>query len=165
MKLARCARSDSHSVRALRSVKSSPYGVGLRSNGRGSWTSSCLLCIFRRCGLMRIAICFNSLRAVSDAMLTVKYAGADPHTSRHFTACPWKICVAAFASPLFVALVLTRCGRRPEIAFSITQLEILCCTLSRASIELLFHLMKQRAHIRQETFLVICRPASYVCDT
>ena len=36
MKLARCARSDSHSVRALRAVKSPPYGVGLRSNGRGA---------------------------------------------------------------------------------------------------------------------------------
>ena len=36
MKLARCARSDSHSVRALRAVNSRPCGAGLHSNGRGS---------------------------------------------------------------------------------------------------------------------------------
>ncbi len=36
MKLARCARSDSHSVRALRAVKSHPFGAGLHSNGRGA---------------------------------------------------------------------------------------------------------------------------------
>ena len=36
MKLARCARSDSHSVRALRTVKSCPCGAGLHSNGRGA---------------------------------------------------------------------------------------------------------------------------------
>ena len=36
MKLAHCARSDSHPVRALRAVKSRPCGAGLHSNGRGA---------------------------------------------------------------------------------------------------------------------------------
>ena len=48
-------------------------------------------------------------------MLTVKYAGAGPHPSRGFTACPWKICVAAFASPLFVTFIRRWCGHRREI--------------------------------------------------
>ena len=107
MKLAPFGRSDSHSVRALRAVKSCPCGAGLHSNGRGSWTSSCLYA-FRRCGHMHISTGFDSLCADTDAMLTVKYAGADPHTSRCFSACPWKICVAAFASPLFVTFILMK---------------------------------------------------------
>ena len=43
MKLARCARSDSHSVRALRAAKSCPCGAGLHSNGRGA--APVLVCV------------------------------------------------------------------------------------------------------------------------
>lgn len=46
MKLARCARSDSHSVRALRAAKSCPCGAGLHSNGRGAAPALSVSCIF-----------------------------------------------------------------------------------------------------------------------
>ena len=62
MKLARCARSDSHSVRALRAVKSPPYGVGLRSNGRGAAPVLSL----RRAFAMRIPFDFVSLHGDAD---------------------------------------------------------------------------------------------------
>ena len=94
MKLARCARSDSHSVWALRAFKSSPCGVGLRSNGRGSCTRSHLF-VFRRCGLRHIAIWTDSLYAVTDAARAVRSAGAGLYPSWYFPACPWKCCAAA----------------------------------------------------------------------
>ena len=48
--------------------------------------------------------CFCALRAVSNAVLTVKYAGAGPHPSRGFPAYPWKICVAASCLPCLFCL-------------------------------------------------------------
>ena len=48
--------------------------------------------------------CFCALRAMSNAMLAVKYAGAGPYPSRGFTACPWKICVAASRLPCLLCL-------------------------------------------------------------
>ena len=48
--------------------------------------------------------CFCALRAGSNAVLTVKYAGAGPHPSRSFPACPWKICVAASRLPCLLCL-------------------------------------------------------------
>ena len=47
---------------------------------------------------------FRTLCADSNAMLTVKYAGAAPHPSRTFNACPWKVCVAASRLPCLLCL-------------------------------------------------------------
>ena len=41
---------------------------------------------------------------MSNAALAVKYAGAGPHPSRGFPACPWKICVAASRLPCLFCL-------------------------------------------------------------
>ena len=49
---------------------------------------------FRRCGGGHISKCFCAL----------KYAGAGPHPSRGFPACPWKICVAASRLPCLFSL-------------------------------------------------------------
>ena len=49
--------------------------------------------------------------------ICTRYAGADPHTMNHFITCPWKSCVAAFAAPLFVTIILTRYGDRWGFSF------------------------------------------------
>ena len=98
------------------------------------------------------AICFTSFRAGSNAVLAVKYAGADPHPSRGFSACPWKICVAAFASPLFVLFVRRRCGHRWEIFHLSHDVGISVPHASRASLMLWFHLMKKRTHTGRKIF-------------
>ncbi len=103
MKLARCARSDSHSVRALRAVKSHPCGAGLHSNGRGAapmldcWVSGGADSHTMQNGSIHFAR--TQMRRVR-----VKDAGADPHPSRIFPACPWKICVAASRLPCLFCL-------------------------------------------------------------
>ena len=98
MKLAPFGRSDSHSVRALRAVNSHPCGAGLHSNGRGAapvldcWVSG---------GADASTIQNASAHFARGRMrrACVKYAGAAPHPSRTFIACPWKICVAASRLP------------------------------------------------------------------
>ena len=98
MKLARCARSDSHSVRALRAVKSPPCGAGLHSNGRGA--APMLSCWFSG-GADSHTLQNASAHCAQTQMrrVRVKYAGAGPHPSRGFPTCPWKICVAASRLP------------------------------------------------------------------
>ena len=114
MKLARCARSDSHPVRALRAVKSRPCGAGLHSNGRGA--APVLTCWFSGSAVSRAPQCISAHNARTQVRrVRVRYAGAGPHPSRTFLTCPWKFCVAAFAAPLFVTVGLTRCEDRWEI--------------------------------------------------
>ena len=90
----------------------------------------------------------------------VKYAGADSHTSRTFTACPWKICVAAFASPLFVAFIRKWCGRRRENFLSVHLVGIFVSHASRASLVLYFSFIIKRTYITMKNFLVVCGAAS-----
>ena len=103
MKLARCARSDSHSVRALRAVKSHPCGAGLHSNGRGA--APVLDCWFSG-GADSHTMQNGSAHCAQTQMrrVRVKYAGAGPHPSGIFPACPWKICVAASRLPCLLCL-------------------------------------------------------------
>ena len=103
MKLARCARSDSHSVRALRAVNSHPCGAGLHSNGRGA--APVLDCWFSG-GADSHTLKNGSIHFAQTQMrrVRVKYAGAGPHTLRGFSACPWKICVAASRLPCLFCL-------------------------------------------------------------
>ena len=128
MKLAPSGRSDSHSVRALRAVKSHPCGAGLHSNGRGA--APVLDCWFSG-GTDSHTLQNTSAHCAQTQMrrVRVKYAGADPHPSRGFTACPWKICVAASASPLFVLFVRRRCGGGRVLSSLLIWLEFLCRTL------------------------------------
>ncbi len=84
-------------------AKISPFGHRPPFKWAGSCTSAYVL-VFRRRGFTHIAKCFCSFRAGSNAVLAVKYAGADPHPSRSFTACPWKICVAASRLPCLLCL-------------------------------------------------------------
>ncbi len=81
------ATSQNFSLRAPASV---PMGGELHQ-----YSPVCLQAVRRR----HISKCFCALRAMSNAMFAVKYAGADPHPSRGFPACPWKICVAASRLP------------------------------------------------------------------
>ena len=62
MKLARCARSDSHSVRALRAVKSHPCGAGLHSNGRGAAPVLNLRRAFFQCISPVLSFIFQAVR-------------------------------------------------------------------------------------------------------
>ena len=147
MKLARCARSDSHSVRALRAVKSHPCRAGLHSNGRGaapvligSFSGDAVAGTFQNVSMHFARAQMRRRR--------VKYAGAAPHPSRIFPACPWKIWVAASASPLFVLFVRRRCGDRRVIYLSAHDGGIFVSHASRASLMLMFLFMTKRAHIR-----------------
>ncbi len=84
MKLARCARSDSHSVRALRAVKSSPSGRPPFKragdlNQRGRLSLMVLRAQFRR-----------ESRFTGDEV---------PYPSRPFSSWRWKSCVAPSALP------------------------------------------------------------------
>ena len=81
MKLAPCGRSDSHSVQALRAVKSHPCGAGLHSHGRGAAPvpgcvvhfsnahPACLPFFVRRRGHKSISNIFCTLCADAAAML------------------------------------------------------------------------------------------------
>ena len=97
------ARSDSHSVRALRAVKSHPCGAGLHSNGRGA--APALNCLFSGNAMTDTLPNVSSHDArIQMRRVCVKHAGAAPHPSRTFNACPWKICVAASRLPCLLCL-------------------------------------------------------------
>ena len=147
MKLARCARSDSHSVRALRAANSHPCGAGLHSNGRGA--APVFDCWFSG-GADSHTFQKLSVHCAQTQMrrVRVKDVGADPHPSRGFTACPWKICVAAFASPLFVPSIHRRCRHRREIFHLYHFVESFVPHALRASLMLMFLFVTKRAHIR-----------------
>ncbi len=92
MKLARCARSDSHSVRALRAVNSRPCGAGLHSNGRGA--APVLICFFSggaaACAFQFVLIHFarGQMRCLLGSMLerTRILRVASPHARGRFVS-------------------------------------------------------------------------------
>ena len=73
--------------------------------------------------------CFCALRAGSNAVLAVKYAGAGPHPSRGFPACPWKICVAASRLPCLFCLYAGDADTGGRFSLQRMGLEVLCRTL------------------------------------
>ena len=103
--------------------------------------------------------CFCALRAGSNAVLTVKYAGAGPHPSRSFPACPWKICVAASRLPCLFCLCAGG-ARRASVFLLAHVVGIFVSHASRASLVLSFLLIKKQTHIRRKTLssvgLLLC---------
>ena len=130
MKLARCARSDSHSVRALRAVKSHPCGAGLHSNGRGA--APVLVCVVhfsnahpfcrpffvRWCRHKLITKMFCTFCVDANATHMHKVCWGGPTYDEPLHHMPVEVLRRRFAAPLFVTIVLTRCEDRREIFFS-----------------------------------------------
>ena len=144
MKLARCARSDSHSVRALRAVKSHPCGAGLHSNGRGA--APVLTCVVhfsnahpfcfpfwvRRCGRRHISKTFCAFCVGANATHVYKVCWCGPTFFAHLSRMPVEVLRRRFASPLFVTVGLTLCRDRRGICFSFIPSEFsrpLYCTV------------------------------------
>ena len=102
---------------------------------------------------------------MSNAMFAVKYAGAAPHPSRGFTACPWKICVAASASPLFVLFVHRRCEDRQALFLTAHWIEnftshaFACVPCAIVSLH-----EEAGPHTMKKGF-VVCEPAFFVGAT
>ena len=98
LRATRSLRSLKQALRLTPPARISPFGHRPPFQWAGSCTSARLF-VFRRGDGRHISKRFCALRAVSNAVLTVKYAGAAPHPSRGFPACPWKFCVAASRLP------------------------------------------------------------------
>ena len=115
MKLARCARSDSHSVRALRAVKSHPFGAGLHSNGRGA--APVLDCSFSGGAAQthfKTFLC-TSRGVKCGAYYKVCWCG--PTSFARLSLMPVEVLCRRFAAPLFVTIILTRYGDRWGFSF------------------------------------------------
>ena len=112
MKLARCARSDSHSVRALRAVNSRPCGAGLHSNGRGA--APVLTCVvhfsnahpfcfpfwIRRCGRRHISKTFCAFCVGANATHMYKVCWSGPTSFAHLSRMPVEVVCRRFRGSL-----------------------------------------------------------------
>ena len=128
LRATRSLRSLKQALRLTPPAKISPFGHRPPFQWAGSCTSARLL-VFRRRGFTHHAKWFCSFRAGSNAVLAVKYAGADPHPSRGFPACPWKICVAASRLPCLFSLYAGGADTGGKFSIYLMQLEFLCRTL------------------------------------
>ncbi len=145
MKLAPFGRSDSHSVRALRAVKSHPCGAGLHSNGRGAVPMlACWVSGGAAAGTLQF-VCFTLRGHRRDAGCEICWCG--PTSFAILPRMPVEDLCRRFASPLFVVVVRRRCGGGQVISFLFHVVGIFVSHALRASLMLWFHLMKKRTHI------------------
>ncbi len=103
LRATRSLRSLKQALRLTPPARISPFGHRPPFKWAGSCTSAYVL-VFRRRGFTHIAKCFCSFRAGSNAVLAVKYAGAD-HILREAST----HARGRFVSPLRVSLVCCGC--------------------------------------------------------
>ena len=108
MKLAPSGRSDSHSVRALRAVKSHPFGAGLHSNGRGA--APVHACLFAGgAAQAQYKMFLRTSRGVKCGACC-EVCGSETTSFARLHRMPVEDLCRRFASPLFVGVVRRRCG-------------------------------------------------------
>ena len=95
---------------------------------------------------------------MSNAMLAVKYAGADPHPSRGFPACPWKICVAASRLPCLLCLYADGAMAGECFPFLFSHVVGIFVSALCSSLILFFLFMTKQTHIRRKPFSTYVGP-------
>ena len=156
MKLARCARSDSHSVRALRAVKSHPCGAGLHSHGRGA--APVLDCWFAGSAAQtQYKMFLRTSRGVKcGACCEVCWGG--PTSFETLQRMPVEDLCRRFRVSL-VCDVYTQAVQRRTSAFLLTHLVgSFASHALRASLMLSFLFMTKRAHICRKPFSTYVGP-------
>ena len=163
MKLAPFGRSDSHSVRALRAVKSHPFGAGLHSNGRGA--APVLDCLFAGgAAQAQYKMFLRTSRGVKcGACCEVCWSG--PTSFARLPRMPVEDLCRRFASPLFVLFVRRRCGHRREIFLAAHGIgSFVPHAFACIPCAVIYPHEKADPHTIKK-FLVVCGSASYVCGT
>ena len=128
LRATRSLRSLKQALRLTPPARISPFGHRPPFQWAGSCTNARLL-VFRRCGAGTVQNVSAHCARTQMRRVRVKYAGACPHPSRGFTACPWNFCVAASRLPCLFCLCAV--GEKTGGRFSIylISLEFLCRTL------------------------------------
>ncbi len=151
LRATRSLRSLKQALRLTPPARISPFGHRPPFKWAGSCTSTDLF-LFRQCGGRHISIRLIHFAQIQMRRVRVKYAGAAPHPSLYFPACPWKICVAASRLPCLLCLCADGAQSGKWFNFQHMTIEFWCRTLSRASLMRFFLIMKKRTHIRRIPF-------------